>query len=1011
MPAVRIIACCALLSGVVGIARADTTAGPEDVVREIVNARANGDERRALALVSESAAPGVREELTEDIRLRCLELLSYQVTASESKGDRANVDVTAVIARTPRGKGKRVVDIERRRFDLKREAGGWRVEAMPTAEQQLALQIASAPNAAKELLAAHTELIDPQLVTQLVEAATSGGRDSAPIQRPLADLAYEIALAIDDRAGRAEAIAAQIRQENVPGANRRALIPRAELAYKLARESEEPRAIAAAGSVLAILHLSGDPTSREGARIYQEILEYRQALRPNRVAGILSNIGMSLVARQEYSAAYQALSEAISLSKEGATISRAENYLGRILEVQNDPALALEHFRRAAQAQGSKPLTIEAHLSMVRALRALNRQDEAWTEIETVGKLALGTPFKGLISQYYVMRTELQIDRGEMAGAEETLQKAIVFAREARGDVLEMDALLSLGNVYYSTGRFAEALRTARDAEAVWRKFDFPGYKRYPALMLAARSELALGHEEPATAGFTEAIAAVESAREAVAGDERQRIRFFEPYNAAFTEMVDLLVTRGRVAEGLVYAERGKGRVLLDVLGQQRNDGAGLLSAEERAGREALVAGLGAINRKVIVLGATEGSSGSALEKLRDQQRRAQSALDAFDGELAARHPRLRAARAETAIIDPASPLEISPDLVFLEFVVHERRTHLFVVDRSSVTHHRIEITRAALRERVTAFSQRLASRDLDYRDSARALYDLLLAPAANRLKGKRIHCVVPDDVLWRLPFEALIAGDGRFVIERAAVFYAPSISIHQEIVRAQRRRQRGEITLVAFGNPSLTGGARPRPASAVRGVDLGPLPDAEDEVRAIARLYGPRSRVYVRGDANEANAKREMPRAAVVHFATHGLFDERNPMFSQIVLASAGEEDGVLQAWEIMRLDLATDLVVLSACDTAGGEGRAGEGLIGMSWALFAGGCPSTVATHWRVDSPSASRLMVGFHRHLVRGGRARGAVKAEALRAAQLELLRDAATRHPFYWAGFVLIGSERD
>ena len=251
---------------------------------------------------------------------------------------------------------------------------------------------------------------------------------------------------------------------------------------------------------------------------------------------------------------------------------------------------------------------------------------------------------------------------------------------------------------------------------------------------------------------------------------------------------------------------------------------------------------------------------------------------------------------------------------------------------------------------------------------------------------------------------------DGRFLVERTALFYAPSISIHQEIVRAQSRRDRGEASLVAFGNPSLTGGARERLASVERNIVLGPLPDAEEEVRAIARLYGRRSAVYTREEAQEESAKREMSRARIVHFATHGLFDDRNPMFSQIVLASAGQEDGVLQAWEMMRLDLGVDLVVLSACDTARGEGRAGEGLIGMSWALFVGGCPSTVATHWRVDSHSASRLMVAFHRHLVRGGDARGAAKAEALRAAQLEMLRGAATRHPFYWAGFVLIGSAR-
>jgi CHAT domain-containing protein len=107
-----------------------------------------------------------------------------------------------------------------------------------------------------------------------------------------------------------------------------------------------------------------------------------------------------------------------------------------------------------------------------------------------------------------------------------------------------------------------------------------------------------------------------------------------------------------------------------------------------------------------------------------------------------------------------------------------------------------------------------------------------------------------------------------------------------------------------------------------------------------------------------------------------------------------------------MMNLDLRhADLIVLSACETARGRVSAGEGVIGMTWALFVAGCPSTVASEWKVETGSTARLMVAFHRGL----RSRVG-KAAALREAQLTLLRSAEYRHPFYWAGFAMLGDGR-
>ena len=109
-------------------------------------------------------------------------------------------------------------------------------------------------------------------------------------------------------------------------------------------------------------------------------------------------------------------------------------------------------------------------------------------------------------------------------------------------------------------------------------------------------------------------------------------------------------------------------------------------------------------------------------------------------------------------------------------------------------------------------------------------------------------------------------------------------------------------------------------PALALRNEKLDPLPEAEKEVKALGRLYGnARSKVYIGAEAREDRLKAEAARAEVLHFATHGILNDAAPMYSHLVLAKRDKnEDGLLEAWELMQMDLRADLVVLS--------GRAGR-------------------------------------------------------------------------------------
>jgi len=98
----------------------------------------------------------------------------------------------------------------------------------------------------------------------------------------------------------------------------------------------------------------------------------------------------------------------------------------------------------------------------------------------------------------------------------------------------------------------------------------------------------------------------------------------------------------------------------------------------------------------------------------------------------------------------------------------------------------------------------------------------------------------------------------------------------------------------------------------------------------------------------------------------------------------------------------------VLSACETGNGRISLGEGVIGMSWAFFVAGARSVVVSQWRVNSVSTSQLMNTFYQALARQNDANGRNKSEALREASLSLLKDRRYRHPFYWAGFVLVSN---
>ena len=145
-----------------------------------------------------------------------------------------------------------------------------------------------------------------------------------------------------------------------------------------------------------------------------------------------------------------------------------------------------------------------------------------------------------------------------------------------------------------------------------------------------------------------------------------------------------------------------------------------------------------------------------------------------------------------------------------------------------------------------------------------------------------------------------------------------------------------------------------------------------------------------------------------IIHLATHGLLNSTHPELSGIVLSLVDQhgqpQDGFLRLHEIYNLKLPAELVVLSACQTALGKEVRGEGLVGLTRGFMYAGAPRVVASLWKVDDKATAELMKRFYQAMLGEQRMR---PAAALRAAQVEMLKQKEWEDPYYWAAFVLQG----
>jgi CHAT domain-containing protein/Tfp pilus assembly protein PilF len=808
------------------------------------------------------------------------------------------------------------------------------------------------------------------------------------------------------------------------------------LAMTRIRQGERVEALDVLDQALGLLPADVDPGGRalvanRIAAVYsflglpEESLSYAQEALPlARAAGdqgmqanVLGNIGLALMelGRHAESLAYLTQASALDESRgDRVGLVSSLTMLGVLCVRQGDTVQALAYHRRAlalAQELGLKRQAANAWGNVGKALEtAGDRAGAREATAQALASFEAQSDPRGISTAVSNLGEFLARD-GDCAAALPLLERGRALAEKSGAlDRLAL-ALVSLAGCQHDLGDAVAAAATAERAVATARQGGERDVLR-STLVTAARTERALGRTAEAKATLQEAIDLTEGLQADLAGGEEIRRGFLRERVGPYFLLAEMLLAEGRTEDALLLTERARARVLLGVLqsGRARVDKS--LTADERASERQLTAEVSTLGTSLRRERQRRVADPARIDALEKSLHAARIERDAFATRLYGAHPELRTLRGEAPALTSAELRSlVDPETALLVYVVaRDAPGRLLVLTRGGdgldLRAYPLPADRA-IGDAVRAFRTALAQRDLAVAEKARALHDLLIAPAAAQIASRPKLVVVPDGPLWELPFQALMPRAGRYLVEDHSVSYVPSLTVLREV--HARRPSVGAGSLLALANPTL-GETGPRPGIALMGgQSLAALPDAEAQTRALAALY-PASdrRVYVGADAREDVFKREAGRHRLLHLATHGLLDDANPLYSQLVLAAprpGDAEDGLLEAREILGLDLDADLAVLSACETGRGQISGGEGLIGLSWSFFVAGCPTTVVSQWKVESRSTSALMVAFHKEL-RAGRPR----ADALARAMRSQMRRPQWRHPFYWAAFAVIGDGR-
>jgi CHAT domain-containing protein/tetratricopeptide (TPR) repeat protein len=654
----------------------------------------------------------------------------------------------------------------------------------------------------------------------------------------------------------------------------------------------------------------------------------------------------------------------------------------------------------------------------------LSRQRSDLETAETLFRRALAIAGRLQVPDTYFVSTTLQNlgivarERKDYTAAQADYARALAIRERIVGaDHPEIAGLLNnLANVYHATGDDQKALETHFRALHLWETAVGPNARMTLvsvgniAATYASKGDIAnaLAFQRRA-----DAILETQMSLALATGSERQKLAFMRSMSERTDRTISLHLhyaprnSDAASLAALVLLQR-KGRVqdaMTDVFAAVRQR---VADADDRLLMDRLNETTAQLAKFVLDRPNTATQNGAvSIAGLEARKEQLEATLSGHSAEFRVQTRPVTLEAVQQAIPDDAALVEFA---VFRPFdPTAERNTDAYgpphyaaYVIRKRTLPVGVDLGAVAdLNPLIGRFRTALRDPGSEVKKPARALDERLMQPLRTVLNGVTRLLISPDGDLNLVPFEALVDGQGRYLIEGYATSYLTS---GRDLLRMQvSRAVPGRPVIVAnplFGEPAVASD-----------LYFAPLSGSAAEGRAIKTLF-PDATLLMGGRATKATiAQVKAPR--ILHIASHGFFlnagepaAAQNPLLRSGLALAGGNlarRDGILTALEASGLDLwGTKLVTLSACDTGVGEVQNHEGVYGLRRAFVLAGAETLVMSLWPVSDYITRDAMVGYYERL-----REGAGRGDALRKAKFEILKRPNRRHPYYWAGFIQSG----
>ncbi len=700
----------------------------------------------------------------------------------------------------------------------------------------------------------------------------------------------------------------------------------------------------------------------------------------------LGNLGNAYYSLGDYAKAIEYEQQSLAITREIKDRLGEENVLGNLgnaYDYLGDYAKAIEYQQQSLViARAIKDLKGEgqslsnlgiAYGSLGDYAKAIEYQQQSLVIARAIkDRKGEGTALGNLGIAYYSL--------GDYAKAIEYQQQRLAIAQAIKDRLGEGQSLGNLGIAYDSLGDYAKAIGYQQQSLAIAREISDKNGEGLALNNLGA-TLLKSGNLTQAETILRAGIEVWESLRERLGNNDAYKVSIFEEQAHTYPTLQQVLIAQNNPIAALEVAERGRARAFVELLARRYSTKSDLAQSPITPPTIALLQQIAKQQDATLVEYSIIGDDFQIKGKQESRESELYIWVIKPTGEVTFRSSNLK-------------PLWQKQDTTLAD-LVYSSRDSLGVRGLPIIG----IVPRPGAQQR----------QEVNLTEQLQQLHQLLIEPIADLLPTDVGDHVVfmPQGSLFLVPFPALKDKDGKYLIEKHTILTAPSIQVLQ-LTHEQRQRLgtnsrsplQGNNALVV-GNPTMPS-VRPAPDEPPQ--PLPSLPGSETEANAIAPLL--HTKPLSGNLATKSAIVQLLPKARIIHLATHGLLDDVRGLGSAIALApdssykeEIGKVNGLLSAEEILDLKLNAELVVLSACNT--GRGRiTGDGIIGLSRSLISAGVPSVLVSLWSVpDAPTAS-LMTNFYQNLQNNPD-----KAQALRQAMLTTMKQHP--NPKNWAAFTLIG----